>query len=78
MKLKTFIIIFCLLLFGCKNTSTISRIEKIGQLTPGNGGIYHLEVYNSETGSYEIYKLHHLYRIISDNHYELRDDDGFF
>lgn len=46
-------------------------------MTPGNGGICHLEVYNRETDSCKIYKVHHLYRIISDNHYEIWDD-GFF
>ncbi len=81
MKFKFYTIIICLsiLVLGCKNTSTIPRIEKIGRLVsndetcPGK-----LEVYNRETDSDEIYKLYHLYRIISDNHYVIRDDDFFY
>ena len=57
MKLKIFIIVICLLIFGCKNKEEPIYITRIGELTPGNGGIPHLEVYNGKGKGYTIYYL---------------------
>ena len=56
MKLKIFIIVICLLIFGCKNKEEPIYITRIGQLTPGNGTPT-LEVYDSVENKYTLYLL---------------------
>ena len=58
MKLKFYLIIICLIIFGCKSKEEPVYITRIGELTPGNGGIPHLEVYvDKEDRQYDIYRL---------------------
>ena len=57
MKLKICIIIICLIIFGCKSKEEPVYITRIGELTPGGGGIPYLEVYDSVEDKYTIYLL---------------------
>ena len=59
MKIKFYLIIICLTIFGCKSKEKPVYIERIGLLTPGGGGTPTLEVYvDKEDRQYDIYYLH--------------------
>ena len=59
MKLKFYIIIIFLIIFGCKSKEEPNLIERVGLLTPGGGGTPALEVYvDKEDRQYDIYYLH--------------------
>ena len=58
MKFKFYLIIICLIIFGCKSKEEPNLIERIGELTPGGGGIPTLEVYVDKEDRYYMYYLH--------------------
>lgn len=45
MKFKFYLIIVCLIIFGCQSKEEPVYITRIGLLTPGGGGIPTLEVW---------------------------------